>query len=68
MLTIYKMHHPKADIDRLYVKRKEEGKGLVQVEVAYKTKIIYVAKYLNTNYKGDQFVHILKTMTAHNQI
>jgi hypothetical protein len=29
MLTIYKMHHPKADIDRLYVKRKEGRKGLV---------------------------------------
>ena len=25
MLTMYKMHHPKADIDRLYVKRKEGG-------------------------------------------
>jgi len=23
ILTLYKMHHPKADIDRLYVKRKE---------------------------------------------
>jgi hypothetical protein len=22
-LTVYKMHHPKADTDRLYVKRKE---------------------------------------------
>ena len=27
-----KMHHPKADIDRLYVKMKEGGRGLVQVE------------------------------------
>jgi predicted GNAT family acetyltransferase len=34
MLTMYKMHHPKADIDRLYVKRKEGGRGLVQVEGA----------------------------------
>jgi hypothetical protein len=34
MLAIYKMHHPKADIDRLYVKRKEGGRGLVQVEAA----------------------------------
>jgi len=25
MLKMYKMHHPKADIDRLYVKRKEGG-------------------------------------------
>jgi len=25
MLTMYKMHNPKADIERLYVKRKEGG-------------------------------------------
>jgi len=35
-LTMYKMHHSKADIDRLYVKRKEGGRGLVQIEAAYK--------------------------------
>jgi hypothetical protein len=34
MLTMYKMHHPKAEIDRLYVKRKEGGKRLVQNEAA----------------------------------
>jgi hypothetical protein len=34
MLTMYKVHHPKADIDRLYLKRKEGGRGLVQVEAA----------------------------------
>jgi len=28
-LTMYKMHHQKADRDRLYVKRKEGGRGLV---------------------------------------
>ena len=47
-------------IDRLYVKRKEGGKGLVQVEVAYKAEIINIAEYLNTNYKEDQFVNIVK--------
>ena len=31
---MYKMHHPKADIDRLYVKRKEGGTGLVEIEAA----------------------------------
>ena len=45
---MYKMRHPKADIDRLYVKRKEGGRGLVQVEAAY------------TKYKEDQFVNIVK--------
>ena len=60
MLTMYKMHHPKGDIDRLYGKRKEGGRGLVQVEAAYKAEIINFAEYLNTNYKEDQFVNIVK--------
>jgi hypothetical protein len=60
ILKMYKMHHPKADIDRLYVKRKGEGRGLVQVEAAYKTEIINIAGNLNTNYKEDQFVNIVK--------
>ena len=34
------MHHPKADIDRLYVKRKEGGRGLVQGEATYKSELI----------------------------
>ena len=40
------MDHPKADINRLYVKRKEGGRGLVQIEVAYKAEIINIAEYL----------------------
>ena len=60
MLTMYKMHHPKADIDRLYVKRKEGGGGLVQVEAVYKAEIINIEQYLNTNYKDDQFVNTEK--------
>jgi hypothetical protein len=39
MLTMYKVHHQKADIDRLYVTRKEGERGLVQVEAAYKGSI-----------------------------
>ena len=59
---MYKVHHPKADIDRLYtyVKRKGGGRGLVQIEAAYKAEIINIAEYLNTNYKEDQFVNIVK--------
>ena len=40
------MHYPKADTDRLYVKRKGGGRGLVQIEVAYKAEIINIAEYL----------------------
>jgi hypothetical protein len=57
MLIGYKMHHPKANIDRLYVKRKEGGRGLSQTEAAYKTEIINIAEYLNKKYE-DQFVNI----------
>jgi len=65
ILTMYKMHHPKADIDRLYIKRKEGGRGLVQMEAAYKAEIINIAEYLNTNYKKkDQFVNIVKSQES----
>jgi len=65
ILTMYKVHHPKADIDRLYVKRKEGGRGLVQVEAAYKAEITNIAEYLNTNYKVDQFVYFVKSYEKH---
>ena len=35
ILTLHKIHQPKVDIDRLYVKRKEGGRGLLQIEVTY---------------------------------
>jgi hypothetical protein len=54
------VHHPTADIDRLYVKRKGGGRGLVQVEAAYKAEIVNIAEYLNTKYKEDQFVNTVK--------
>jgi len=55
------MHHRKADIDRLCVKRKEGRRGLVQIEVAYKAEIINVVEYLITNYTEDQFVNTVKS-------
>jgi len=41
VLTMYKMHHPNADIDRLYVKRiGGGGRGLLQTAVIHKAKTI----------------------------
>jgi hypothetical protein len=57
---MYKVHHTKADIDRLYVKRKEGRRGLVQGEAAYKAEITSIVEYLKTNYKVYQFVNIVK--------
>jgi len=64
MLTMYKIHHPKADIDRLYVKRKEGGRGLVPIEATYKAEIMNIAEYLDTNYKKYQFVNIVKSQES----
>jgi DNA-binding transcriptional regulator LsrR (DeoR family) len=61
ILTMYKVHHSKAGINRLYVKRKEGGKVLVQVKASYKAEITSTAEYLNTNYKVDQVVNIVKS-------
>jgi len=38
------MHQPNVNIDRLYVKRKGGGRGLVQIEVAYKAEIINITE------------------------
>ena len=35
LLTINGQHHTKADVDRLYVPRKQGGRGLTQLEAAH---------------------------------
>ena len=44
------------------------GRGLVQGEAAYKAEIIIIAEYLNTKYKEDQFVNIVKVHESTHQI
>ena len=40
LLTKFRMHHPKSDVDRLYVVRIDGGRGLNQLEMAYETALI----------------------------
>jgi hypothetical protein len=40
LLTIHGQHHPKADVDLLYVPSKYGGRGLVQIEAAHAVEII----------------------------
>jgi hypothetical protein len=68
ILTMHKMHHPKVDIDRLHVKRKGGGRGLLQIETTYKAETINIAEYLNVKYKEDWFLTLLKAMKAIDQI
>ena len=64
MLTMYKMRHPKADTDRLYVKRKEGGTGLVQIEAAYKAEIVNIAEYLNPLTPNDLYMSRTAPLTS----
>ena len=41
------MHHAKADILRLYLPRSIAGRGLIQLELSYKTSTISLFRYLN---------------------
>ena len=49
LLTMHHMHHPKSDVNRLYLPCKEGGRGLAQVELSLKTLVIGMATYLNIN-------------------
>ena len=47
LLTIQRMHHPKADVDRLYLPRTPSGGGgLIQIETTFKTITVGLETYL----------------------
>jgi len=45
-LTMHGILHPKSDVDRLYIARKEGGRGLIEIENAYKVAIVRLNHYL----------------------
>ena len=47
LLTIRGQHQPKADVDRLYVPRKQEGRGLMQLEAAHAVDITKLVEYVD---------------------
>ena len=47
LLTMYNMHHPKADVDRLYLPRSSGGRGMIQLELSYRTSTIGLYRYLD---------------------
>jgi hypothetical protein len=55
---MYKMHHQKAAIDRMYVTRRGE-RGLLQTEAKFKAEIINIAEHLNTTNIEGRFINIV---------
>ena len=43
---MHKMLHPKADMQRLYIPRKDGGRGLTEVEKAFKTATMGLDYYM----------------------
>ena len=39
-MTLNRMHHPKANVNRMYIPRKEGGRGMINLEMTYKTTTI----------------------------
>ena len=46
---MYKMHHPKSDIERLYLPRKIGGRRLIQLALTMKTATIGLDTYLRSS-------------------
>ena len=59
LLTIHGHHHPKADVGRLYVPRKQGGRGLIQLEAAHAVEITKLLEYLDR--KEDPLMQALRT-------
>ena len=50
---------PKGDVDRLYVSRKQGGRGLMQLEAAHAVEITKLAEYVDR--KEDPLVQVVRT-------
>jgi len=59
LLTIHGQHHPKADVDRFYVPRKQGGRGLMQLEAAHAVEITKLVEYVDR--KDDPIIQVVRT-------
>lgn len=60
LLTMHGMHHPRADADRIYIKRKNGGRGLIELQDAYETAVVGLGSYIE---KGND--SLMKLVRAH---
>ena len=64
-LTIYGAFHPKSDIDRLYLKRKHGGRGLISIEMCLRLEENNLGMYVRGSneilLKGIKKVGIIQT-------
>ena len=49
LMTMYEAHHPKVDVDRLYLQRCEAERGLLGLEDCVQVEVYILDKYLSTS-------------------
>jgi len=59
LLTIHGQHQTKADVDRLYVPRKQEGRSLMLLETANSVEITKSVEYVDR--KEDPLIQFVRT-------
>ena len=47
LITTEGIHHPNADVNRLYIKRQNGGHGLIKIESVYNAAIVGLSEYIN---------------------
>ena len=52
LMTMHKALHPRYDVDRLYVSRKEEGRGLARIEDSVDASIQRLEEYVKKHERG----------------
>ena len=66
-MTMYGGLHPKSDVDRLYVKRKEEGRGLISVEQCIREEENSLGSYV-TNSEENLIAGVLAAETIREKL
>ena len=49
LMTLYRALHPQADVDRLYLRREEGGKGMIGVEDCVEIEVKSLSEYVNVS-------------------
>ena len=52
LLTMHKTFHPKDDVDRLYVGRKDGGRGLISIKECVENSVLGLREYVENSSEG----------------
>ncbi len=58
---MYHVAHPRADVHRLYVSRKEGGRGLTQIEASWHNAIVGMGKYVVSHQDDPLMGQVMKS-------